>query len=903
MAHQHFYSRVPARVSLFNKRDGFDTFAHSLMLEREFILGPLAVAYEGKLEIHNPVRVRQGGIPVVYSQTPLADGQLAHTAISYIPKDFTGERSAYLAHSLILTDEEREEIFYTPDNDSFNPAVFLTDISGFRLTDRNAIGNPNLTETGYTPRPISDGRAVASKYNPEMMKSFIFSIISSLVGDGREVFFRLPCDDSIASESALELINAVMGILPYSLRERLSFVSFITDPQSYPGYKLKCIGQGQVTIPPERGVFYDFASGIITGQSVEYQRNLSYAAFLHSLFNHGEIKDEFHDFVQGIVDEYPDFVFTLESLQEIIFIFWQCSGRYVEKSILPDDDSISRFFDTYEKYRLGLITEDRVQAYRCLGRYAEAQIAIPDSVFSRLYRLYPDECVEAKAVALDVLLNLIHVDLMRDSLFCFISRYYAGETDSVKAVIISNLTRVFYGGFLQQNILSFFDLYFRREPVHTRDIILDKLLLSIRTPEIQGQILYFLDRHYPAFNAAQKLKICTTCLEMIPECDALSVMLVTLVNRRIGKERGEISELMNNRLSEALTFSLLSGDGRMAAIMVDNPGFCEDIVMRHALNQSAGVDVLVGILAAMPAHRRIDKLTRAYKLSKNADMFGSLIHRFSLIPSAVWPSHLREILDCDSRAEKELPAKVIGQFRQTVVYPAVNFTIHHSFKMGEMSVGVDEIVEYANNNPVVAGSAEYRLVTDYLDMISKCNIGDTEGAFRIACGMPDSAEVRGDIGAYIKKNLYSPDTQDAEVAITYELLINYLSGDDFNFDLIYNRYQMQFEDFRIEERNLNSIMADRRAAIDAMGYIISCASAICDASDTLSALVIDDESGLRDAIKDFINFFGPGAGIYLRSKTKEAYFAIEEICDELIEQRNAMISSVGEAVNFILRRK
>ena len=111
MAHQHFYSRVPARVSLYNKIDGFDTFAHSAGLQRDFILGELSTMYYGKLEIHNPVRLRRGEIPTVYSQAMLPSGSLVQTVISYLPKDFTGERSAYLAHSLVISDEEKKSIF------------------------------------------------------------------------------------------------------------------------------------------------------------------------------------------------------------------------------------------------------------------------------------------------------------------------------------------------------------------------------------------------------------------------------------------------------------------------------------------------------------------------------------------------------------------------------------------------------------------------------------------------------------------------------------------------------------------------------------------------------------------------------------------------------------------------
>lgn len=905
MSHQHFYSRVPARVSLFNKRDGFDTFAHSLLLEREFILGPLAIAYENKLTIHDPTKVWRGEIPMVYSQTVLEGGGVAQSAIRYIPKDFTGERSAYIAHTLILTEKEREEIFFTPDHDAFTPGMFYTDISGFNLTDRRAVGNPNLTDKAYLPRPLSNVKAVISKYNPEMIKSFVFSVLSSVIGDGREVYFRLPCENARASDEALELINAVMSILPYSLREKLSFVSYISRLDSYQGYKLKCVSSESGIVSPEQGVFYDFATNQIYGQSAEYSSSVAHAGFLYSLFSYPTVKDEFHEFVEDIVDAYEDLDFTIEALREMIFVFWQCSGKYVESSILPNDEAISDFLDTYEKYRKGLSTEYRVQAYRCLARYAEAQIAIPDSVFSRLTRLYLEECVEAKAVALDVLLRLIHVDLMRTSLFCFISRFYQIETDSVKAVIISNLCRVFYGGFLQQNILAFFDLYFRREPVHTRDLILDKLLLSIRTPEVQGQIVAFLDRHYSVLNSAQKLKICSTCLEMIPECDELSVMLVTLINRRIGRDGGEISKLMNEQLSGALTFSLLSGDSRMAAILVDTPGFCEDIVLRQAINQAAGVDMIVGILAAQPAHKRIEKLLRAYTLSIGMppDSYHSLIHRFSLVQVAIYPCYLWDIMACDSNAAAMLPIEVLEYFRQVIIYPAVNYTLHHVFSKDNTTVDMDRVVVYARENPMVAASGEYTLISGYLEMVRKCGHGDPEAAFKIASALPPVEELRRDIADYMKKTEYELDELDDEAAITFELVINYLHGDSFNFDLIYTRYQMQFEDNRLEERNMNSIMADRRSAVDAIDHIIFCASAICDVSDQLASLVVDDESGLRTALKDFIELYGPGAGGILKKKTKESYFAIEEITEELIEERNAKINSARDAMKFLFRRK
>ena len=102
MAYQHFYSRVPARVSMYNKSDGFDTFAHSEGLSREFIERELAVVYENKLSKIDMAVIRHGEFLPVYLQTSTRSGALVQSCISYMSRDYTGERSAYLAHSLIL---------------------------------------------------------------------------------------------------------------------------------------------------------------------------------------------------------------------------------------------------------------------------------------------------------------------------------------------------------------------------------------------------------------------------------------------------------------------------------------------------------------------------------------------------------------------------------------------------------------------------------------------------------------------------------------------------------------------------------------------------------------------------------------------------------------------------------
>ena len=909
MSHQHLYSRVPARVSLFNKRDGFDTFALSAGLDPRFVLGELSCMYADKLSIHDPARIRRGEIPVIYSQAPLPGGVIAQTAISYIPTDFTGERSSYFAHTLILNEGERASVLNNAAADCFNKKAFFTDISRFNITSPVAGPNPACGELGYIPAPLSDHKATVAKYAPEMVKSFIYSLLCTTCQPSKDLLFRLPVNDSAASDEALALISAVMSLLPYGLRERLSFVTLVNRAKAYPGFKVKCIGSEFSEMDEKSAVLYDFAAGRIIGSVDGYEKNAQLASFLYSLFEYKKIRDAFLPFVWGITEKYQ-LDLNVNTLREIVFLFWQCSGFYVESSIVADDEAVCNLMDVYGKYRDGLREEHRVRAYRPLARYADRHIAIPDGVLARLSTLYPDECPAARAVALDVMLKLIHVDLMRDTLFCFISRYYDSEIDGVKAVICANLASVFYGGFLQSQILAFFDAHFRGESTETRDIILDKMLLSVRTPEIQRQILVMLDRHYASLTPEQKMRVCSTCLEMLPECDTLSALCVSLINRRVGKENNEISAFMYERLSDLLAYCLSHGDGRLMTIFVENPGFCEEVAIRLVLSRGIGAEILVSLLAAMPAHKRCDKIVRAYKMLGDIPVraYIDLLLRFTALPVVVAPSGLKELLRADRIASLTLPADITPVLRERIIYPVIPYVFADAFKEEYGESGLTDLEKYAESNPVLKSLPQYALITTYHELISKCAIGDTESAFKLAERLPESAEIRANIGEYIKAYAYDPDGDDDQAVCTYRLVINYLTGGKLGFDRLYSRYQRRFEDSFEEEGIAGSAIAkglnaDRRGAASAMELILACADGICDASDKLCAVAVAPESGLRRAISDFITIYGFGAGIFLKNRTKDFCTEIEDMVAELIDERNASITSVGDAVDLLLRRK
>ena len=95
MAYQHFYSRVPSRVSMFNKVDGFDTFAASDVFTRAYVeenLLPITSFAPGKYEA---AYIRTGKLPPIYWRYVNAAGDTVLSSVSFIARDYTGERSSW----------------------------------------------------------------------------------------------------------------------------------------------------------------------------------------------------------------------------------------------------------------------------------------------------------------------------------------------------------------------------------------------------------------------------------------------------------------------------------------------------------------------------------------------------------------------------------------------------------------------------------------------------------------------------------------------------------------------------------------------------------------------------------------------------------------------------------------
>lgn len=892
MAYQHFYSRVPARVSLFNKTDSFDTFAHSSALDESFIRNELSVVYGDKLPYHDLDKIRRGAMPVVYSQTVLPSGRTVQSALSYLQKDYTGERSAYLVHSLVLSEEDRVMAFANNSAVSFNPDMFITDVSLFNLTASNAAPNRCYPDVAYVPSALPNIQRNVKKYNPEIIKGFISAILLALCGNGKSVYFRLPVEDGQASREALELINTVTTVLPAYFKEALSFVTFVTDYTGYPEFKVKCISSDCPDVPPAFGVFFDFGKNLAFGISPEELNSANQlSTFFYSLFENTEVRNSFQDYMLRIMANTNPSEIDMAALAEIVFLFWQSSGFYQEETVVPDDGKVYELLCIYEKHRGALDDNFRCRVYKCIERYPREHLPIPENVYAKLYDIYSTDSKLAKRVVLGAVLSLIHTDIMREKLFAFISDNYHYESVDVRAVINEDLSRVFYGGFLQDELLDFFETNFESEPDDTRRIVFDKLLLSIRTEAIQDRIVEMINSHYDSIPVDSRMKIYTGFYEMIPECDKLSYMLVDLVNRNIFKEHTEVVQSVATKIWELLDMDCSRGGFRLMALLSRGGGFCDDVTTRYAF--------LRGISDA-PRKEYVNMLIARSDINRAE----KLLYLHTILPEIGSEQYLQLLMDCkpafatdvreslydlirvDRSGEDALPPAILSFFRQVIIYPAVSYTMYDAFKVRYGKNGIEVIMQYAEACPEIKNNPKFSTFEAYNDLVDAAQRENVDDAFSALDEMPDDVNVRRDIADHIRMCSLNRHSQSETTALIFELCINFLKEGNFRFDAIFGRMKneesqrlLSLHDARRSEEHI-----DIESSTKAFSSIFNVAVSICETHTDYITEVCSYESGLAKSALTFLSSFEIGGVKALRNLAQQAPDELAELITGVIKE-------------------
>lgn len=553
MAKQHFYSRIPARLSMFEKTDCFDTFAKSEVIDQKFINDNLLPFCDIKLTANELNLIRDAKFSNAFAQYFSKNGEtLIQSAISYIPLDFTGERSSYMVHSLIYSDEERTKLVSSNRNGLINPKLFCTNLDTFNITNVESKPISDMDELLISGEKAQSPEQLIEKYPTVVMKRLIYAILQTALPKGKNVCITLDVDLKNFSDAALELMNSLIQIFPYSIRNKLTFITFLTEPNRYNNLvKIKFIPRDFFTIQSGKAYLFDMTTKVIDGiRDEEYKIRETEIDFIYDLLNNKNTRDKFLGFYSYIVEQNPKLnAFDLKDFANIILLFKQSSEEFEEKYVIPEDKDVDNLLSVYIQFRDYLKEKDRCEILKCIQRYATNRIIIPQNIFSKITKIYPTELIKCKSTIMNIILELIHTDVMRDKLFSFIKNNYSKETQKNRSIISEDLSRVFYGGFLQNQIIGLFNQHFGDETSQTKTIILEKLLLAIRTVSIQDKILEFIDKYYASFTPSQRDMIYSTFYEMLTENDALTKKIIIFINNHYSLDTSSYKTKIENNIS------------------------------------------------------------------------------------------------------------------------------------------------------------------------------------------------------------------------------------------------------------------------------------------------------------------------------------------------------------------
>lgn len=878
MAKQHFYSRVPARISMFNRADGFDTFAHSEGLDREFIEKELSAVYENKLAKKDMEAVRQGQMPKVYSQHCLRSGCLVQSCIQYLPKDYTGERSAYLCNTLVLTEQERE-LLSSRGNAPLNPEMFETDVSKFDFLSQQAEAASSYPEKTYIPCAAADPAALPSKYDPETLKSFILALLTVLCAKGKGIYFKLSQPDEEVSAEALELIGSVMQVIPYHLRKTVSFATYVTEPGQYAQVKMKAVSADCPEIPPAKGIFLDFATGLVTGMPGSEVVAKAPVNFFYSLLEDKAVRDEFLLFVHKAVQTLPSLEkLNMKTLSDLVFLFGGASGLYPQETILPSDEKVYELLCIYEKYREALGEEHRKNVYRCIERYPQHHAAIPKNVFSKLSRLYPGEVHSAKRMAMDAVLELIHTDIMRDKLFTFVKNNYDGEDADIRAAINANLCRVFYGGFLQPQILTFFSEHFSQEPEETQNAIFEKLMLTIRTDSVQPKILAFLEQNYESLSEGQKQLFYNTFYEMLPECDALAQQLIFLVNGKVEKESAQRKETLAEGLKRLLENDAEKQEHRLMPMLCKAPGFCCDTVIRLVFGPWNSREIFGEYLGQLAQKTVVEKTEELFHILDLTISMGEaaqrkLIAEFEgLFSVNLENTNLYHWLDADRIAGEHVQegkGSFVYLFRMKVVQPAVTHRLAEVFDTRLRKDGLACIQQYVKTNEAVEKSQQYGPIGSFLRLQAAAEQQDTKTVFFCLQSLPRDETLRRDMASYIRGCLLNQRELPLEQIALYSMSVAYLTTGGLLSDGVYETCK-EFcvgIQYQLQGAKVNAAKALKDGACAAaellLGYWITAAGVSQEFGENF-------QEGLDGFLRAFVMDYGKGGNKWITAQLSRA---------------------------------
>ena len=783
MAYQHFYSRVPHRMSMFKRTDGYDTFAKSEGLTREYIDKELSVVCDYKPTKYENTLILEDKLPPVYCKYSSSNGEdMILSCLSYVAKDYTNERSSFMVHTVILSGEEKEKAISRIGYKIVNPNMFVSKLDAFNVSSKKSAPIENYPEMDYQSEKTGALKVLTDKYNHKVLKRFIYALLATACGKGKPIYVTLGNNASEVSSLALDLMNLILQIFPFNVRANISFITYLSDYTKFNTFKVRFLPSDCMSIPSGKGYVFDnmslkLADGI---RDEEYIANEVMVEFFFRLIGDSAMRTAFLKFCDNAMEKDPSLaVPTLKTVSALVFLFRQSSKLFSEREVLPDDNKVYELFCTYEKYRDALLPAERSAILASLERYPRLHLAIPQNIFTKFCKLYPHEPPKAQNTAMEIILELFHTDLMREKLFTFIKANYPSESPKNRAVICRDLSSVFYGGFLQPQILALFAQYFSMEDESTRDVILDKLLLVIRTASIREKTIEFFRNYYSQFTDNQKHRFLATVYEMLPFGDQLANELLQLLDIVTAEEKESIKAEIAVKLNEAIAANQRKKEPSLLGLVLSREGFCKNAVVRQIVTEQNTRKIFDEYIAHVTQNGLVAMANELVSLRKiipyqdkhlESRIYDKLCASVSEIASK---SNLSDVITADTIVSTELVGKFNDQadefgkkIRKELLLPLISDKIYDVFNARIYKDGIGFITQYSDQHPYITQLENFKVVDAFNRVLTALDMGEGDKIAQLYPLFTQSKTLKTNVVATLKKKIFEKEEELASTATT-----------------------------------------------------------------------------------------------------------------------------------------
>lgn len=207
---QQMYTRAPR--TLFSQSPGYGTVAISEGLDEAFV----------RERVQPYCRYPDGAVGKVYTVVQYPCGRMLFGQASFVAKDFTGTRSTFFAHNYVLSGMAVSDVLSRMGE--LQRGVFCDAWQGEALGALEDI-------------PLGDIKDVNICIPPEIF-SHVSGCVTKSVYSGQKTYVLLPTGIQNPEAYTWALLSGLYSILPWDVKHRLGFCTYVTEPIGVAGIHL-----------------------------------------------------------------------------------------------------------------------------------------------------------------------------------------------------------------------------------------------------------------------------------------------------------------------------------------------------------------------------------------------------------------------------------------------------------------------------------------------------------------------------------------------------------------------------------------------------------------------------------------------------------------------------------------